>query len=171
MTSLRVSARDDKRVSISGIDSLVAACLYELPQILEQRDAPAAHDRLFPNPTDSDRKTNDYWQSDVAPGLRHLFLSAGEIVTRDLTAMQRPSPPSHLMQVEFPIEHVPAWITAINQARLILGALHDVTADDLSATLDELRTAKDHAVLQIHVLGYLLELFIVMERGESVGPP
>ena len=171
MTSLRVSAQDGKRIRISGIDPLVAACLYELPQILEQRDAPAAHDRLFPNPTDKDSKTNEDWHSAVTPELRHLFLSAGEIVTRNLTAMQRPSPQSNSMHVEFPIEHVPAWINAINQARLILGALHNVTEDDMNATLDELRTAKDHAVLKIHVLGYLLELFIAMERGDPVGPP
>src|SRR5439155_12752492 len=88
MIILRVRLKNSKRVRVSGIDPLVADCLSDLPHILEQRDAPAARARLFPNPNESDAEANNDWQSFVAPELRHLFLSAGEIVERDLTSLQ-----------------------------------------------------------------------------------
>jgi hypothetical protein len=166
MIHLRVSSAGAKHIRISGINPLLAACLAELPQILEQRDSPAAHTRLFPNPTDADDSANESWQSLISPDLHHLFASTGETVARDLTALRPESAKTQRLAVEFPVEHTAAWISAINQARLILGAVHDVTEADMTTMVEDLRTAKDHALLKIHLLGYLLELFMQMERGK-----
>lgn len=166
MIHLRISPTDAKRIRISGIDPFLGACLAQLPQILEQRDLPAAHTRLFPDPTDSDITTNESWQELISPDLHYLFASTGETVARDLTAMQLESPNSESLVIEFPVEHTAAWINAINQARVILGAVHDVTEEDLTTEIEALRTAKDHALLTIDLLGYLLELFVQREHGE-----
>jgi hypothetical protein len=167
MIELRVRTVDAKHIRISGIDPLLAHCLQQLPEILEQRDAPTARDRLFPLPTTADRKTNDDWQQNVTPELRHLFASAGEIVLRDLTALSPPAGASR-RHLTFPAEHANAWLSALNQARLILGATFSITDEDMNATGFDLNDPRQKAVLQIHLFGYLLQLFVEHEQQDSV---
>jgi hypothetical protein len=167
MINLRVRPIDDKQIRISHIDPVLADCLYELPEIVEKRDLPAAHARLFPNPTDKDEKANADWQQFVAPDLRHLFVSAGEVVARDLTALKpEPRDPSRL-QVTFPAEHVNAWMSALNQARLILAELFAVDERDIDDTSLDLKDPKQKAILKIHLLGYLLHLFVESQSGDE----
>jgi hypothetical protein len=171
MISLRVRPVDNKHIRISGIHPYLAELLCELPEILGQRDSPAARARLFPKPSSDDPKLNEDWQQIVGPELRHLFVSAGEIVARDLTGLQPETPATGTLRVTFPAEHINAWMSALNQARLILGELHGVTEEDMNTGLVELRTPKQHAVLRIHLLGYLLQLFVELESGEAPGEP
>ena len=160
MKHLRVQPDGEKHIRITGIDPVLLDCLHSLPETLEQRDSPAVRDRLFPDLTTDDDDANRDWQQFVAPELHHLFASAGETVVRDLTAMQ--SDPTHadLLQLTFPAEHLPSWLTAVNQARLILGEVFDVTESDMDDTDFDLKTPKDLALLRIHILGYLLELLV-----------
>lgn len=155
---LRIFAPDEKHLRIKGIEPLLAMCLQELPAVLEKRDSPAARPRLFPNPTGADAKANDDWQQFVAPELRHLFVSAGETVVRDLTALDGDT-------LTFPAEHVNAWMSALNQARLILGELHEIADHDMDPNDLDPRVPKQRAVLLIHLYGYLLQLFVEHESS------
>jgi hypothetical protein len=167
MIPLRVRALDQKRVRISGLHPFLANCLVELPHILEQRDAPAAHARLFPDPTRDDANANREWQQIVAPELRHLFESAGETVARDLTTLQPEVRHQEYLQITFPAEHVNAWMNALNQARLILGELYAVDERDFELLNLGQPTAKTIAVLKIQLLGDLLYLFVRRENARA----
>ena len=160
MRDLRISAPDAKHLRIDGIDSLLGMCLQELPAILEKRDSPAVRQRIFPNPS-SDAKANNDWQQHVTPELRHLFVSAGETVVRDLTGLDAGT-------LKFQAEHANAWMSALNQARLILGELHHITDADMEAGDLDPRDPKQRAVLLIHIYGMLLQLFVEHEQQGSV---
>jgi len=163
---LHVEPVGEKHLRISGINPVVLDCLHALPEVLAQRDSPKARARLLPDPTTADEKTNADWQRLIAPELRHVFVSAGETVARDLTGLAPDASDPQSLAVTFPVEHVAAWMSALNQARLILGELHKVTDADMSASDFNLKRAKGLAVFRIHVLGYLLHLFIELEAGK-----
>jgi hypothetical protein len=163
VTRLQVQSANQKHVRVSGISSLLAACLHDLPRILELRDNPAARARLLPPPTIEDTAINQEWKESVEPDLRHLLVSAGETITRDLTGL-KPSP--RLVDcsfVIFPATHVSAWMSALNQARLILAVLANVDEIDVNVSLSQLSGNKVLAVIQINVFGQLLDRFVQRE--------
>jgi Domain of unknown function (DUF2017) len=171
MTDLHIQPVDEKHIRIGGIAPVLAVMLRELPEILEMRDSPDARERLFPKPTRANDKINKEWQQMVNPELRHLFVSAGETVTRDLTALVVDEEEAEAYQVDFPIEHVRAWMSALNQARLILGEVHQINEEDMNYTDFDPQNPKHMAALRIHLLGYLLQLFVELETGDEPENP
>jgi hypothetical protein len=167
MTDLHVQLVDAKHIRISGIAPVLAAMLREMPEVLEMRDSPDAHSRLFPKPTRANDKINKEWQQMVGPELRHLFVSAGETVTRDLTALAVDEEDAEAYQIEFPVEHLRAWMTALNQARLILGEVHEINEEDMNRADFDPQSPKHMAALRIHLLGYLLQLFVELETRDE----
>jgi hypothetical protein len=171
MSQLRVQPVDTKTIRISGIEPFLADCLETLGETLEQRDSPRASGRLFPPPTADSDKANEDWQKFVDPDLRHLFVSAGETVLRDLTGLQpeAPAQPPASYQVTFSAQHANAWISALNQARLILGELFHITEEDMNKTRFDVTDERTLAIVRIHLLGYLLHLFVEMANPETGG--
>lgn len=170
MINLRVRPVDAKRIRISGIHPLLAVCLQELPLILELRDKGPVHARLFPPLTAADVAANREWQEIMEPDLRHLFVSAGETVVRDLTGLApQPRAPTRLC-VTISAVHVSAWMSALNQARLILGTLFGIAdeQDMLIAEFDP-HDPKHVAIVKIELLGELLGKFVELETGERAG--
>jgi hypothetical protein len=167
MTNLRVQSIDDKHIRISGIAPVLAVMLRELPEILEMRDSPDARERLFPKPTRANDRINQEWQQMIGPELRHLFVSAGETLTRDLTALTADQEDAAAYQVEFPIEHVRAWMSALNQARLILGEIHRIEEVDMNRADLNPQDPRHLAALRIHLLGYVLQSFVELEIGDE----
>jgi hypothetical protein len=154
VTTLRIEPAGPKHLRITGLNPVIADCLLAVPEILEQRDSPAAQQRLLPDPTPADTQANADWQRHMAPELRHLFVTAGETVTRDLTGLRTGQP------LTISAEHRNAWMSALNEARLILGAQFKITEADMTAEDFDVRGPKGLAVFRIHVLGYLLQLFV-----------
>ena len=167
MIELKVQPLDEKRILISGIPPVLAAVLHEMPEILELRDTPEARARLYPNPTADDDSINREWRQIAGPELRHLFVSAGETVGRDLTAMTVAGESGDAYRVAFPIEHVPAWMSALNQTRLILGEVHKIDEAEMNRTDFDPQSARHLAALRIHLLGHLLHLFVKLEGGDE----
>ena len=169
MSLLRVQPVDSKTIRISGIEPFLADCLETLGQTLELRDSPRVSHRLFPPPTADNDRANEEWRKYAGPELRHLFVSAGETVLRDLTGLkpEETTPPSY--EVSFSAAHANAWITSLNQARLILGELYHVTEEDMSRTRFDVNDDRTLAIVRIHLLGYLLHLFVELETGEAGG--
>lgn len=153
MKLLRIRAVDEKTIELTGIPPILIHCLHLLPDILRHRTQPGVRARLFPDPEPGNPRANAEWHEVTDPDLRHLFVSAEETVIRDLTALNDG-------RLRIPTAHLTAWMSAINQARLILGELHHVTEQDMDrADLDPARP-KDLALLQIHILGYLLQTIV-----------
>jgi hypothetical protein len=185
MNPLRISATDEKHISISGIPPVLVFCLRELPHILEKRDMPDPRARLFPAPTTlagkpslttlagkpaltrDDEKINADWEQIIVPELRHLFVTAGETVARDLANIEEESAESHSCRVTFAAAHLNAWMSAINEARLILGELFDVTEQDMNREDLDLEDPKQFGVLKIGALGWLLGHLIAFATGEA----
>lgn len=160
MRHLRVQADGPNRIRLSGVDPVLLDCLQNLPEILAQREAPGVRERLFPNPTAGETETNRDWQRIIAPELRHLFASAGETVMGDLVSLAPDPQHRHHYQITFAADHLNAWMSALNQARLILGELYHVTETDMNRAEFDPDNPKDIAVFRIHVLGYLLQLLV-----------
>lgn len=162
MNGIRLERAGDDSVRLGRVDPVTASCLLEVPKLLAQARSGPARERLFPMPTADDAKVNDDWQQLVIPDLERLFASAGQILAKDIQPLAQQK-----KELVFPIAHCDAWISAINQARLILGAQHEVTEQDM----EELRFmllpgAKQQALLRIHVLGYLVQLLVEFQSGE-----
>jgi hypothetical protein len=165
MIHLRVAMADEKHLRITGMDPLLADCLLRLEEILEQRDAPSPQRRLYPVPS-TDRRVNEEWDQFVHPELRHLFVSAGETVAHDLTGITEDATQPGTFQLTFPAVHLPAWMSAINQARLILGAQFAVTEADMEARDFDPENLKHYALVKIHILGHLLHLLVEQESEQ-----
>jgi hypothetical protein len=151
----RLRVVDNKHLQITGLDSLFRYCLFRLPDILQQRDDRQVRGRLCP-PTYADPRLNAEWDGLMQGELRHLLVSAGETVAKDLAALEK-------RQLTFPLAHRDAWMSALNQSRLILGELHKITEADMGRTEFEFTNPRDKALLEVHALGYLLQLFIEMD--------
>ena len=161
MTPLGLKLHDEKRLCLRGVDSLVAHCLYELPEILAMRDKPGVRERLYPDLLKGDDKANADWREYVGPDLHHLFASAGETVERDLTALENE-------QIIFPMEHVNAWMSALNQVRLILAELHQFTEADQFTLAFDFNIPRDKALFQMEVYAEILYLFVRHAQKNSV---
>ena len=170
MMDLRVQPEGVKGVRISGIEPYMVNCLLGAIEILEEADSSPARERLYPKPTAHDDKANAEWQRLVASELRHLFVTAGETVARDLTALKADRRNPALSELCFPAEHVNAWMSVLNGARLVLGAVFDVTEVDMNAVNFEVLDKRTIGVMKIHLLGHLLQLFVQLESGESAEP-
>lgn len=160
MNGLRLKKVGEDRVRISGIDWATVACLLEVPNILPEAKAGKARERLFP-PVSSEAKVNDDWQQLVTPELEHLFASAGETFAKDVEPLKSSITTRPVNELTIARQHCEAWMSALNQARLILGAKHDVTEHDMDEEgFVQMSEAKQQAVLRIHILGYVVQLFV-----------
>lgn len=151
----------EKHLRLSGVPALLARFLFELPEILRRRDE--AHGRLFQDLVPHEPDTNAEWHRLMDADLQHLFASAEETVLRDLTQFD-----AEKGEVVFPVAHVRAWMGALNQARLILGELHHVNEHDMDADNLDMTDPRQRALLQIHLLGWLLHLFIDHENPDRL---
>lgn len=159
MIRLRMEAVDEKTVRLTGIPPLMADCLQHLGDILSQRDAPSVRQRLIPKPS-IDETINAEWERFVTTDLRHLFVAAGDTVLQDLTGMEvDPQHPKYFC-IAFPAVHLNAWMSAVNQARLILGEQFHVTEQDMNRRNLDLHCASDIPLIRIGLLGWLLEVLV-----------
>src|SRR5205814_1601883 len=94
--------------------------------------------------------------------LRHLFEAAAETFRRDLVLLE-PSAGT----IVFPAEHLKAWMSAINQARLVLSEVHRLDAQDMAREELDPSTERDAAVLQVQILGYVLQTLVEQALGEA----
>jgi hypothetical protein len=159
---LHLETVDEKRVRLSNISPLLAHCLFEVPEILRLREQSGPHQRLFPDPIANDAESNAEWHRLMDGEFHHLFASADEIIVRDLTQLDPVQ--GH---VTFPAEHINAWMSALNQARLILGAKFQVRETDMDRQDLDIRDPREKALLQIHLLGWLLQLFVEHENPDA----
>ena len=134
--------------------------LLELPELLAPEQPDEVKRRLYPAPSD-DAAHQEEWERLVHPELFSLVASARDIVRRDLAGL-RPEG-TGAWRVEIPREHVAAWISALNTARLTLGATHGVEEEEDLHPVDDDEEVDEKrlAVVKIHVLGELQALLVL----------
>ncbi len=130
------------------------------------RPAPAAgqagHGRLFPLPAGEeagDEALCSDWQELVHPGLEALFCEARETVAKDLANLRPGRGGGWILPL--PAAHLEAWLSALNQIRLVLAEEHGFGEADLaSSSLPDPDEARGRALLQMHLYGYLQEMIL-----------
>lgn len=151
--TLQVVILGDNRMAIRGINAALHYSLQELPEIVRRREHEDVRGRFLQDLIKDNKPVNDDWHATVDTDLHHLFVSAIDTVSRDLTGLQE-------TEIQFPSEHLPAWMSALNQARLVLGEWHRVDETDMQCEQLDVSQARDKALVQIHLLGYLLQALI-----------
>ena len=140
---------DEIHLDFTSLPELLFS-LGQLPEILKLRETEQAKARLFPDIQPGHTEENELWHTAMDEDLRHLFDSATEIVVRDLDRMKDGI-------VTYPVKNLAAWMSALNQARLVLGALYGVEESDMARRDLDVREKRDVAILHVHMLGALLE--------------
>lgn len=173
----RVTRQEDGSVAIDGLFPLHVAALVEVPDLIEKPEG-AVKNRLFPEPSDDDDQRAD-WERLVRPELFALLASAREILLRDLQGLGPAKPLGGVPRwnVTVPAQHVHAWISALNAARLALGAEHGVESEeDLHPDLEEKDgkievDERTLAVIKISALADIQALLILDGLPEGERPP
>lgn len=155
-----VELRDWPPWALQVIEELLILADPNLP------DGPA-RDRLFQV---ANEESAEEWRKNVHPELFALLASAREIVTKDLAGAKR-GRGGRLRRMRIEREHLPAWISALQTARLHLAAAFDVDAAAMRAPLDTLRDDVRGVVLRIDLLAELQYHLLRGVDPESAVPP
>ena len=165
-----LSHGQDGALLFSNLAPWFVSVLLELPHWLEQdKQDDTIRRRLYPEPSDDEEQRED-WRKYVHPDLFALLADAREIVLHDLGALTPADEedPLGVWEMRIPKEHINGWISALNAARLAIGAKHEIEEEDMSDEPTELEEFDERrlAVTRIHLLGWLQQLII-----EDRNPP
>lgn len=151
MNELSVTRDADGTLRVARIPPLLDSVIRELPSILSRDQPDAVKRRLFPDPG-GDAESVEEWRRTQHPELFALLADARTIVERDLAALTVEEDGS---RVAIPAAHVNAWVSALNAARLTLGATHEVTAADMELEEEPVIDTRSLAILRIHLYAWL----------------
>ncbi len=119
---MEIRRRKDQ-IEISELDPFLAELLRQIPGSANPEGAPAAEQRLFSLPTN--RKETEIcaeWKTYVEPELRSLFQTATQTVAIDLEQLNGNEKSLANRTLRIPAKHADAWLSALNQARLVIAA-------------------------------------------------
>jgi hypothetical protein len=153
-------------IEISELDPFLAELLRQIPASTNPDGAPAAEQRLFSPPTTG--KETEFcaeWKTYVEPELRRLFQTATQTVATDLEQLNGSEKSFANRTLRIPAKHSDAWLSALNQARLVIAAKNNFTENELN---DQFRSPigsrRDLSLFQVNFYGFLQE-FILREMG------
>jgi len=154
---LQIQRQENGAFVVSEIEPPLHEILLAIPTAADPAENVAANERLFPDPVtheDADEICEE-WRDYVKPELYDWFQSATSIVAADLNQLL-------LKQtLEIASTHVDAWLTTLNQARLVLAARFDITEEDMDRPVSHLlENERDFALFQIHLYAFLQECLI-----------
>ena len=163
--------RPDGSLSLLFVPRELATILLELPAILDDDTRPEVASLRYQDPTD-DATTNAEWRRMMHAELVHLFGAARDVVAQDLALLERTFGHPGGARLDIPAQHVNAWISALQMARVSLAAIHglDEEPDDVGNALTEPGERAD-AAWRIQALGELQALLLYESAPEleSVG--
>lgn len=173
---VRPEAEGATIVTLLEIEPFFLDLLRRIGESGQPGDHSAARDRLFSAPAGAgEQEIRDDWREYVEPELRDLFRSAREIVEHDLAGLPAVradwtgdieafeetafTPTEH--EVAIPRQHADAWLSALNQARLVIAAKRDFDESDMDEDLP-LPPFDDRQfdLFQIHFYDYLQQLLL-----------
>lgn len=159
--------RTNDQLEISELDPFLAELLRQIPASTNPEGAQAAEQRLFCLPAkDSERKICAEWKIYVEPELRRLFQSATETVASDLEQLNGKEKPFANCTLRIPTKHAEAWLSALNQARLVIAAKYNFDEGELGDHYrSPIGSRRDLSLFQVNFYGFLQE-FILREIEE-----
>ena len=163
--------RQRDELEIAELDPFLAELLRQIPESAKPEGIEAAEDRLFSLPGDpSDAELCDEWKLYVEPELRRLFRTANETVAADLKMLNGSTKPFANCTLRIPLQHAEAWLSALNQARLVIASKHGFTEADLSDHYrSPIGSRRDLSLFQVNFYGFLQEFILHEIQGEPSG--
>jgi Domain of unknown function (DUF2017) len=165
---MRIVRTDPKTVSVGPLDLLYCEFLHQIHAAADPGDDDAARQRLFPSPTggkDSDLDRD--WLEYVEPELADWFTSCLQVVERDLRGFPGKAPSDLGYTLRIPFDHLDAWIHALNQARITIGAKYNFSEADMNDEIPVEGQERSLALFQEHFYGVLIECFLRILDGSG----
>jgi hypothetical protein len=154
--------RKGDALQISDLDPFLAELLRQIPGSTNAEDASEAEARLYSRPS-AEKEICAEWKSYVEPELRRLFRSATEIVADDLAQLNGSEKSLSNRTLTIPFEHADAWLSALNQARLVIATKYKFSDEELNDhDRSPVGSRRDLGLFQVNFYGFLQE-FILRE--------
>jgi Domain of unknown function (DUF2017) len=154
--------RKGDALQISDLDPFLAELLRQVPGSTKAEDDPEAESRLYSRPS-TEKEICAEWKSYVEPELRRLFRSAIETVADDLAQLNGNEKSLRNRTLTIPFEHADAWLSALNQARLVIATKYKFSDEELNDhDRSPVGSRRDLGLFQINFYGFLQE-FILRE--------
>ncbi|HJX25560.1 MAG TPA: DUF2017 family protein [Chthoniobacterales bacterium] len=156
--------RGENELEISELDPFLAELLRQIPASTNPEGNPAAEQRLFSRPADKcEKESCAEWKLYVEPELRKSFGTATETVASDLQQLNGNERTFANRTLRIPAKHADAWLSALNQARLVIAAKYDFTEGELCDHYrSPIGSRRDLSLFQVNFYGFLQE-FILRE--------
>ena len=156
--------RRKNQIEISELDPFLAELLRQIPASANTEGAPAAEQRIFSLPINGkESELCAEWKVYVEPELRRLFQTATQTVGADLEQLNGNDKTLANRTLRIPTKHSDAWLSALNQARLVIAAKNNFTELELSDHLrSPIGSRRDLSLFQVNFYGFLQE-FILRE--------
>jgi hypothetical protein len=160
---MEICRREDE-LEISDLDPFLAELLRQIPASTNPEGTAAAEQRLFSPPSDlHETDLCAEWKLYVQPELRRLFRTATETVAADLQQLSGDEKTFANRTLRIPTSHADAWLSALNQARLVIAAKYNFSDSELSDHYrSPIGSRRDLSLFQVNFYGFLQE-FILRE--------
>jgi hypothetical protein len=154
--------RAGEHLLISDVDPFLAELLRQIPESADPTGSETAENRLFSAPTRSaEKEICSEWKLYVEPELRRLFQSATETVAADLEQLNGKAKPFANCKLRIPLENADAWLSALNQARLVIAAKYNFTDGELCDHYrSPMGSRRDLGLFQVNFYGFLQEYIL-----------
>lgn len=163
---MELRKRNDQ-IEISELDPFLAELLRQIPTSADPGGVRAAEQRLFSPP--SNGKEAEFcaeWKTYVEPELRRLFETATQTVATDLEQLNGNEKTLANRTLRIPSKHSDAWLSALNQARLVIAAKNNFTENELNDHFrSPIGSRRDLSLFQVNFYGFLQE-FILREQED-----
>ena len=159
---LTLSIKNSETLVLAGMDEFLSELVKRIPEAGAPH--PDSDARMFPRLSAGREPEMDAeWEEFVRPELEAQFGSNRDTVEEDLAGLKREAGKG--LTLEIPQAHVPAWVHALNQARLSLVTRYQVRDEALE---DAAAMVEGHGIVlfQIQFYGLLQEWLI--EAGDSI---
>jgi len=160
---MEIRRRKDE-IELCELDPFLAELLRQIPASATPGGVPAAEQRLFSPPTmEKESEASSEWKLYVEPELRRLFQTATETVAGDLEQLNGNEKSLGNRTLRIPSKHGDAWLSALNQARLVIAAKNNFTESELNDHCHSpIGSRRDLSLFQVNFYGFLQE-FILRE--------
>ena len=156
--------RRKNQIEISELDPFLAELLRQIPASANTEGASAAEQRIFSPPVNGkETELCAEWKMYVEPELRRLFQTATQTVGADLEQLNGNEKSLASRTLRIPTKHADAWLSALNQARLVIAVKNNFTELELNDHLrSPIGSRRDLSLFQVNFYGFLQE-FILRE--------
>jgi hypothetical protein len=156
--------RRNAHIEISELDPFLVELLRQIPASADPAGVAAAEQRLFTSPTArSESEMCAEWKTYVEPELRRLFETATQTVAQDLQQLNGNEKLLANRTLRIPSKNADAWLSALNQARLVIAAKNNFTETELNDHCrSPIGSRRDLSLFQVNFYGFLQE-FILRE--------